>query len=105
MIGPAGGLKTSAAAKAAEALGRPFHMDSMSEGKTPFDLLAGGLFSAQEKDRRPYTATNAATGNSGGPKYNAKPNTFSAVDLKPGEQPIERDDLKVEHPPPSENAQ
>ena len=39
LIGPAGSFKTSAAAKAAEALGRPFHMDSMSEGKTPFDLL------------------------------------------------------------------
>ena len=39
LIGPAGSFKTSAAAKVAEALGRPFHMDSMSEGKTPFDLL------------------------------------------------------------------
>ena len=32
-------LQDLAAAKVAEALGRPFHMDSMSEGKTPFDLL------------------------------------------------------------------
>jgi hypothetical protein len=39
LIGPAGSFKTSAAAKVAEALGRPFHMDSMSDGKTPFDLL------------------------------------------------------------------
>jgi cobaltochelatase CobS len=39
LIGPAGSFKTSAATKVAEALGRPFHMDSMSEGKTPFDLL------------------------------------------------------------------
>jgi hypothetical protein len=39
VIGPAGSFKTSAAAKVAEALCRPFHMDSMSEGKTPFDLL------------------------------------------------------------------
>jgi hypothetical protein len=39
LIGPAGSFKTSAAAKVADALGRPFHMDSMSEGKTPFDLL------------------------------------------------------------------
>ena len=39
LVGPAGSFKTSAAAKVAEGLGRPFHMDSMSEGKTPFDLL------------------------------------------------------------------
>jgi cobaltochelatase CobS len=39
LIGPAGSFKTSAAAKVAEALARPFHMDSMSEGKTPFDLM------------------------------------------------------------------
>jgi cobaltochelatase CobS len=39
LIGPAGSFKTSAAAKVAEALGCPFHMDSMSEGKSPFDLL------------------------------------------------------------------
>ena len=39
LIGPAGSFKTSAAAKVAEALGRPFHMDSMSEGKPPFDLM------------------------------------------------------------------
>ena len=39
LIGPAGSFKTSAAGRVAEALGRPFHMDSMSEGKTPFDLL------------------------------------------------------------------
>ena len=39
LVGPAGSFNTSAAAKVAEALGRSFHMDSMSEGKTPFDLL------------------------------------------------------------------
>jgi cobaltochelatase CobS len=39
LIGPAGSFKTSAAAKVAEALRRSFHLDSMSEGKTPFDLL------------------------------------------------------------------
>ena len=39
VIGPAGSFKTSAAAQVAQTLGRPFHMDSMSEGKTPFDLL------------------------------------------------------------------
>jgi hypothetical protein len=39
LVGPAGSFKTSAAMAVAKALGRPFHMDSMSEGKTPFDLL------------------------------------------------------------------
>ena len=47
LIGPAGSFKTSAAAKVAEALGRPFHMDSMSEGKTPFDLHG-----VQRRDRQ-----------------------------------------------------